>query len=1075
MHQLIVRHLPNKGDAQFTVVRASDRKTSGASAVVSPASFPVDGRPGEFLEGGLRWYVEEFLNYPFPPRTERAERIRAALRAWGRQAFAALFSRPKARAFYTEALRDIEILALEVESSDPAILAWPWEALEEADGSSFGLTARLARRLDADAEPPSPLPALPKDRINVLLVVARPYEQGSNWYSAARSLPGLIEEHHLPVDVELLRPPTAARLKQVLAARRGELHVVHFDGHALSSRGESSDDPRPELVLEDERGGPEPVDASQLGVLLRENKVPLVVLNACPPGTVRRAPDSFAAAAAAMLRTGVRQVVSVDYALSVSGARSFLPSFYRTLFAGGNVVEAVRSGRAEMSQKTARVCAVGTYDLADWFVPVAYQKGEPEPKLPFLADAPAHGDEKVPLPDEAEDLGNPHGLIGRDSLVMAIERAMDAEPAGILVSGIGGAGKTTLARGLLKWLAETSGIAFAGWISFGDVRSAEAVVNRMVEQLFGTEAIAAPIEQKIEALAVAVREQHGLIVWDGFESARGIEGTAVRGLLPAEDLPWLRRVLERLSGGKTKILLTSRSDEAWLGAENRTVLPLAGLQGEERWEFCSKVLRDLGLSASQKDGELVELLETLGGHPLMIRAALPRLKWTPARALAAGISHKLASIPPSGDDLYDRLIATLWSVEEWLTDEVRPLLVPLGLHQRFVDAEDLVAMSEKVGGAGMAGQVNGLLGSLAVAGLVTGRGQNHYELSPALREYLWSAGAADPMRGPWEKAFVDRMARLADQVTPKKLSEQRRVFLFHQANFDQALALAVADGAPLHVRALTQSLAVYAQKTGSLIEAERLYQSLASECEKQGEAGHEAKAYHQLGLVAVEQRDIDAAERWYQKSIALSERQGNEAGAALTYHQLGNLALQRRHFDAAYSWYVKALAINEKLGNEDATAVAYHQLGGVALEQKNFDAANGFYLKSLAISEKQGNEQRAASTYHQLGRVAKERDDLEAAESFYLKSVSIKETQGNEYDAALTYDRLGILASVRDDFEKATSWLSRAAQTFSRCQDAGRTDMATRQFQLLLSRAPAALQPRLQSTWREAGLSLPEA
>src|SRR5262249_27318316 len=140
------------------------------------------------------------------------------------------------------------------------------------------------------------------------------------------------------------------------------------------------------------------------------------------------------------------------------------------------------------------------------------------------------------------------------------------------------------------------------------------------------------------------------------------------------------------------------------------------------------VLRDLGLAASQKDPDLVELLDTIGGHPLMIRAVLPRLKWTPAREIGAGIAHKLASIPPSGDDLYDRLVATLWSVEEWLADEVRPLLVPLGLHQRFVDAEDLVAMGEKVGGAGMAGQVNGLLGSLTVAGLLTGRGQNQYEL-----------------------------------------------------------------------------------------------------------------------------------------------------------------------------------------------------------------------------------------------------------------------------------------------------------------------------------------------------------
>jgi tetratricopeptide (TPR) repeat protein len=1076
MHQLIVRHIPDKAEAEFAIVRATDGKAGGNSIVPSPADFPVEGSPGEFLGVGLRWYLEDFLDYPFPPRTDRAERIRAALGVWGRQAFTALFGRGRARVFYGEALRDDPELTIQIESSDPAILAWPWEALEDPDGITLGLTGRVVRRFDATPGSLS-VAALPKDRINVLAVIARPYERATGFRSTARTLVEVVEEQRLPAHVEVLRPPTLSRLKEVLAERRGEFHVLHFDGHAASARGPNDDTGAPspdgaagQLVFEGDDGGPDLVDAVELAALLREHALPMVFLDACQPGMIRRTPDAFAAAASALVQNGVPYVVATDYSLSTSGARHFLPVFYRALFTQGDVSEAVRAGRKQLIDKPARTCAVGAYDLADWLVPVAYEETGRESGFRFSAEGPAQAEDKVPLPDEAEDSSNPYGLVGRDDLLVALERAMLAEPAGILVTGLGGVGKTTLARGFLKWLAETGGLDFAEWITFSDVRSAESVVNRMVEPIFGADALAAPIEQKLDALALALREQRGVVVWDNFESARGIDGTSVRGLLPADDLAWLKHILEKLSGGKTKILLTSRGDEAWLGAENVSLLALSGLQGDERWEFCGKVLRDLGLSACQKDPDLVDLLEALAGHPLMMRAVLPRLKWTGPRAIALSISQKLAAMAPSGNDLYDRLIATIWFVEEGLSEEVRPLLVPLGLHQRFVDADDLVAMAEKVAGAGTADQVKGLLGALTVAGLLSGRGQNHYELHPTLTEYLWAAGMNDPLRVAWEKAFVDRMARVADHFTPKKLAEQRRIFLFHQANFDHALSLALAEGAPLHVRALTQSLAVYAQKTHSLVEAEMLYRTLATECDEQGELGQEAKACHQLGLIALEQRDIDAAERWYARSIQLNEQLGNEQGAALTYHQLGNVALQRRHFEDAHTWHLRALAINQKLGNEDAGAIAYHQLGSVALEQRDFDAAHDFYLKSLAISEKQGNEQRAASTYHQLGRVAKERDDLEAAESFYMKSISIKETQGNEYDAALTYDRLGILASVRDDFEGAAGWLLRAAQTFSRCQDAGRTGLAIRQFQLLVSRAPADLQPRLQSTWQAAGL-----
>jgi tetratricopeptide (TPR) repeat protein len=1072
MHQLIVRHVPNPEEARFSVVRAADDNVLGTSVLVSPADFPVEGNPGELLGVGLRWYLEDFLDFPFPPRTERAERIRAAIGAWGRIAFVALFGGSRARAALDEVSKE-DAPSIVIESDDPAILAWPWEALEDPEGDALGLAGRVARRLATPPSAPATSVLAPADRLNVLLVIARPYEGDSTYRSVARSLVEVASANNLPVSFEVLRPPTFAKLKEVLAERPGEFHMLHFDGHAASARGPNEDAVPVEglvgqVVFEGAVGGPDLVDAAELGAALVAHSVPLVFLNACQPGVIRRTADAFAATAAALLQAGVPQVIATDYALTVSGARAFAPAFYGELMAKGNAAGAVRAGRRAMLENPARVCAVGMYEISDWLIPVVYEPND-DLQLRF-AETAAPAEERIPLPDEAEDAGNAYGLIGRDHLLLELTRAMDAEPAGILITGLGGLGKTTLARGFMRWMAETSGIAFATWITFSDVRSAEAVVNRIIEPLLGADALAAPLDQKIDAI-VALRDQRSLIVWDHFESARGIEGS-VRAVLQPEDLEVLKLILEKLAGGSTKILLTSRDEETWLGVENLTALHLGGLSGDERSEFCGKVLRDLGLAGIQKEPDLGELLDVLAGHPLMMRAVLPRLKWSPPREVTTAIAEKLAATPPSGDELYDRLIATLWYVEEALSAEVRPLLVPLGLHQRFVDAEDLVAMTEKVAGPGTSDQVKGLLGALTVAGLLTGRGQNHYELHPSLSECLWSVGAGDPLRGAWEKAFVDRMARVADSFTPKKLPEQRRIFLFHQANFDLALSLAMAEGAPLHVRALLQSLAVYAQKTRSLVEAERLYRTLASECEDQGEPEQEAKAYHQLGLIALERRDIDAAERWFLRSILLNEQIANDQGAALTYHQLGNVALQRRHFDGAHKWHEKALLLNEKLGNEDAAAIANYQLGSVALEQRDFDAANDFYLRSLAISERRGNEQRAASTYHQLGRVAKERDDLEAAESFYLKSISIKETQGNDYDAALTYDRLGILASVRDDFEGAAGWLLRAAQTFSRCNDVGRTDLATRQFQLLLSRAPAALQPSLQSTWRASGLPL---
>ena len=72
--------------------------------------------------------------------------------------------------------------------------------------------------------------------------------------------------------------------------------------------------------------------------------------------------------------------------------------------------------------------------------------------------------------------------------------------------------------------------------------------------------------------------------------------------------------------------------------------------------------------------------------------------------------------------------------------------------------------------------------------------------------------------------------------------------------------------------------------------------------------------YHQLGIIAQEQRDFPTAEGWYKKSLAIKEKQGNEHGAATTYHQLGRIAEEQRDFTTAEGWYRKSLAIKEKQG-----------------------------------------------------------------------------------------------------------------------------------------------------------------
>lgn len=489
MQTLIIRHLGSDGGRVRCQVWRPDGKYAEEAVITAPEAIQVEGRPESDLSRDLRWYLEEFLDYPFPPRTEVAERVQAALKAWGELAFAALFHSGLGRDFYHDAYRSgLENLTLKIASDDPRVLAWPWEALRDPQtGGTLAHHCRMERQLSGQHDP-LPLPAaLPRDRINILLITVRPYEADVGFRALSRPLLDLIAQDHLPVSVEMLRPPTFEQLRAHLHAHPGHYHLVHFDGHGGYGPGVTPDGYRLEsaqgrLLFETEDGAADPVSADQLSALLREYRVPIMVLNACQSAMIdAAAADAFASVAAALQRAGVRSVVAMAYALYVTGARVFLPAFYRRLFEQGSITEAVRAGRQAMLQQPGRTCFRGEFPLQDWLVPVVYQQDPLD--LPFTGGSRgeaclASTSTRIALPPEITQGDTPYSFIGRDSALLALERAMRRPPAGIMVHGLAGIGKTSLARGFIQWLADTGGLHTPPlWVTFNDIHSSEHVIN----------------------------------------------------------------------------------------------------------------------------------------------------------------------------------------------------------------------------------------------------------------------------------------------------------------------------------------------------------------------------------------------------------------------------------------------------------------------------------------------------------------------------------------------------------------------------------------------------------------------
>ena len=1001
---LVIEYVESSSPAAFKLTRP-DGKSAAPVFILSPYEFQVEGRPNSNLMRELRWYLEQFLDYPFHPETDHADRVLAALRAWGVQAFNALFDRRDAGDW----LGNSSIL--QVRGDDAHILSWPWEALYDPQAGGF-VAHRLAmeRRLNQLPDP-QPTANLPNDSLNILMVVCRPYDD-VRYRSIARPLVELIQSRNLPAHVDILRPPTFAQLRQHLRQHPGYYHVLHFDGHGVY--GDDGGDDWPEstarqgcLVFENEKSGPDRKSAREISALLQEYAVPVAVLNACQSATLDdQSEDAFATVATALLQSGMRSVVAMAYSLYVSGAQVFLPEFYRRLFEPGSVAEGVRAGRQQMLADKNRMSARGSFPLEDWLLPVLYQQAPLD--FDFARQARLETRESH-LPQEVLDHREAYGFIGRDGPILEMERALRRDTPCILVQGLGGVGKTTLARGFLRWLDETGGLDGALWFDFRDIHTAEYVLNRTGEAFYGENFGATP--NKLSLLTEKLSKLRVLMVWDNFESAAEN--------LTGQDRDELSRFLEAIRGTKGKVIMTSRLQEEWLRPEWRVKVPqkgLGGLDGEERWEYCERILRELGLKVDRDDPALKELMDQLAGHPLAMRVVLPRLESMSAARVAEALRRNIAELGVSEHEEQGRLFATLRFVEEGLPEQLRPMMGLIALHEGYLTANQLEFMAKQVDPDWTRQQIDQLVSALADAGLVRDLGVGISEIHPLLTSYLRSQGEESES---CQRAFVEVESSLADELAQLEEHERRLPYVLYGANFRSALKLSQQLAMDECFAAITRSLAIYAQYSRNFIEASGLFAKLAQSATARSNWKVEASTYHQLGLIALEQRDFSAARGWCDKSIAISEEHGDWRSAASTYHQIGLIAQKQRDFTTAREWYLKSLAIKEKQGSHNDTVITYHQLGRIAEEQRAFATAREHFLKSLAISEKYGYLRYSAGAYQELGRIAEEQRDFAAAWQWYLKSLTIREKQGNLQEVAMTYHHLGTTAHRQQDFATA--------------------------------------------------------
>jgi hypothetical protein len=788
----------------------------GQDKVVSEQMWRLIAPLGPIEAEELGWYLERWPVWPNPLVADRARQVEANLIAWGQALHGvALPMQPTANVL--QAWAGVEAgasrrFSVSVDDSPlhgsseaeqklaqeaaTALLALPWELLHNGDGFLFqgGRPTRVRRRLPNRRDRAVPAVAPP---IRVLLITARPEDEACGYLdhrASALPLVAATEELGEVLRLSLLHPATYPALEAELARAQqaGEpYHVVHFDGHGVYDRrvglgGLCFEDPSDSHKLTGRRH--QTVYTNQLGPLLNNYRIPLVVLEACQSAQAEAGAESVASE---LLQRGVVSVVAMSHSVLVETARRFVASFYAELAKGQRVGQAMLAGQRALHSDPRRGqrYGIGELKLADWFVPVLYQEKD-DPQL-FTASPALQTQEDLrsrlrarlgAVPPEPAETG----FVGRSRDLLALERLLRQERWAV-VRGQGGEGKTALAAELARWLVRSQQVKRAAFVSVELCSHKDAVLDALGRQLVGSDYSAAKYDSPEQALLPierALREQPTLLVIDNMESVLLPPYLESPDLLSEEAALELQAILslaERLlRAGETRLVFTSRE-----------ALPAPFEAQPQRWE-----LRQLGkgdavaliersLAAGESSGalgagageaalearreEIEGLVDAVQGHARTLALLAPELRRRGVAATQAALvelmeqmQQKVAQLP--ADDPRRREQSLFASVElslRRLSAANRERARLLGVFHGGVDLDVLRAMT-----GWESAEVEGLAMELVGIGLATPNPYNHLSLNPALCPYLKASLSEEELQAltaGWLEAMTAYLGYLNQQ------------------------------------------------------------------------------------------------------------------------------------------------------------------------------------------------------------------------------------------------------------------------------------------------------------------------
>ena len=949
----------------------------------------------------------------------------------------------------------------------PAGLAGlPWEALPSPDGRgplALHPLVSLYRQTDAAGGRVLPGP------LRIVVAIAAP-DTGGPVLDYERELRNVLAAVRAArqdaADVRVVPFATVAAIREELD--RGPAHVLHISGHGSPGT----------LNLENEDGSARPVTADELtDQAIPAGKMPAVItLSACY--TDAAATQDSISFAARLCQRGAAAVIATEISITDTYATRLLARVYGTLAQARDpdvvaaLAEARRQVQAELETSPDRR-DTELAGLGEWAAVTILAAAGTVPVLDPGRLVPASGQPFRP---------QVAGLAGRQDWYFVGRRPEQrrwpadltgASLAGIVICGIGGTGKTTLAAEITTRTSDREPgrilVSLTGPLTLETLLG--AVITTIRELLTRSQDTA----EVIRALDVAARADLGwqdrlavlrghvldhvpvLLLLDNFEDnlrPDGDAGYAVGDEVLAELLAaWVA------DPGRSRLLVTCRYRFALPAGAERflSFRPLGPLSRAETM----KLAWSLPALDRLDESELEQVWRLAGGHPRSLeyldallgggQARYPdvtarldaaiarrlsgadRSQWLAARTgLEAALAETVALA--ADDVLLGELLGRLD-----LVPGAADLLLGVSVYREPADRNAVLFQTgqpdpdaETIPNREAASrQITGILNAAGITvdesfDLAAVPGDVRAQLAPHIAEL--NRRPAPPFRpGPGLPGQI-AACQAAGLLTIRQTGQQRW-FLVHRWTATELAERAAGEPG----QRLTE---VHRQAAGYWRWRVRVWpQDRAADVHDLLEARyHLLQAGDTEDAGQVTERACDQLDTWgawdQEASLiydTLARLPADSPRRAAWIHQLGILAQARGDYHEAARQYQRSLDIEERLGDQAGMATSYHNLGILAQHRGDYDEAARQYQGSLDIRERLGDQAGMADSYFQLGILAQDRGDYDEAARQYQRSLDIEERLGNQAGIAISYSQLGSLEEERGgSHAAAVTWHVRA-------------------------------------------------